>query len=36
MQVRLNGNDFHRVTTQFGAKDYLHPNGHTGLIFPGD
>jgi len=31
MQVRLNGNDFHRVTTQFGARDSLHPGGHTGL-----
>ncbi|AIW03581.1 metallo-endopeptidase [Bacillus phage Moonbeam] len=31
MQVRLNGNDLYRVTTQFGAKDALHPSGHTGL-----
>jgi len=31
MQVRLNGNEFHRVTTQFGTHDALHPRGHTGL-----
>jgi hypothetical protein len=31
MNVKLNGNDFFRVTCEFGSKDSLHPYGHQGI-----
>lgn len=31
MKVKLNGNDWYRLTADFGDVSHIHPNGHTGI-----